>query len=94
MPQKELADRLGKQLGEKPVTSATISRWYQGQGLPEPHRVPAIAAVLGVSKNWLAFGEGEMTAGESGLTAAEVRRKRGAQRRRGTTGGESEREAG
>ena len=52
MPQKELAEKLAALLHEKAVTSATISRWYRGLGLPEPHRIPGIAAVLGVSKKW------------------------------------------
>ena len=51
MPQQELAGKLAELLREKAVTSATVSRWYNG-GLPEPHRIPGIAAVLGVSKKW------------------------------------------
>lgn len=36
-----------------------VNEWCRGHRLPQLWRLPALAAALGVSPSWLAFGEGE-----------------------------------
>lgn len=45
---------LGRLVG---VASATVSQWESGAGNPTLPNVERLAAVLGVSPGWLAFGE-------------------------------------
>ena len=81
MPQRDFAEALAGALDEEPVSSASVSRWYRGNGMPELYRIPGIAVVLGVSETWLAWGRGEPV--PDGLAPSErATRGKGVQRRR------------
>ena len=57
--QAEFGRRVAKRLRRKPLTQATVSRWFR-DAIPPLDVLAAIADELGVRRGWLAFGEGPM----------------------------------
>ncbi len=67
----------------KKIKQNVVTKWYDGVVPETLEKIAALAQVFGVRAGWLAFGEGEMRAGEGAeerrprVTRAEVdRRKR------------------
>ncbi len=82
-------DGLAEQLG---VSRQTISKWENGEALPETSKLPGLAKALGVSIDWLLTEDGESadfstgsaeagpeTQGAQGATASEQREAQQAQ---------------
>ena len=53
LTQKELAERIF-------INPSTVTRWITGGSTPQPRTVEAIANAIGVRKEWLLTGEGEI----------------------------------
>ena len=72
---------------DKPVTVHAVRKWIMGESIPTQDRVRVLAAWLGVSPNWLRFGEA-VAKGDSPTPSAEEYvllrsfRRLGAQERR------------
>ena len=69
------------------VTSATVSRWENGEVVPDAELIAKLAKILDVSPGWLAFGETALRVAEEPVVRPaeaqtvprrEKRRQRGA----------------
>lgn len=52
-----ITDRIKQDYG-LPLTAETVRKWLDGEVMPRPERMAALANVLGVDLNWLALGSG------------------------------------
>ena len=73
--------------GDTPISVHAVRKWIMGESIPTQDRVRVLAAWLGVSPNWLRFGEA-VAKGDSPTPSAEEYvllrsfRRLGAQERR------------
>jgi transcriptional regulator with XRE-family HTH domain len=56
----ELGQRLGRVMKRKPFSAGAVSEWESGGRTPDLETIQALADVLGVRVELLAFGRGEM----------------------------------
>jgi transcriptional regulator with XRE-family HTH domain len=56
----ELGQRLGRVMRRKRFSTGAVSEWESGNRTPDVETMAALAVVLGVRAEWLAFGTGPM----------------------------------